>query len=65
MGFEFIGSCFIIFLKLLYNSMKRNKINSVMCIARQRTGKHLATEYTHATTELRTSFLVARQQSAR
>jgi hypothetical protein len=34
-----------------------------MCIARQRTGKHLATEYTHATIELRTLLLVARQQS--
>jgi hypothetical protein len=34
-----------------------------MCIARQRTGKHLVTEYTH-TTELQTLLLVARQQSA-
>jgi hypothetical protein len=36
----------------------------VTCIARQRTGKHLATEYTHATRELRMLLLVARQQSA-
>jgi hypothetical protein len=36
--------------------------NTVTCIARQRTVKHLATEYTHATTELRMLFLVARQQ---
>jgi hypothetical protein len=38
---------------------------SVTCIARQRTGKHLATEYTHATIELQMLLLVARQQSAR
>jgi hypothetical protein len=37
----------------------------VTCIARQRTGKHLATEYTHATIELRMLLLVARQQSER
>jgi hypothetical protein len=37
----------------------------VTCIARQRTGKHLATEYTHSTIELRMLLLVARQQSAR
>jgi hypothetical protein len=37
---------------------------TVTCIARQRTGKHLATEYTHATIELRMLLLVARQQSA-
>jgi hypothetical protein len=37
----------------------------VTCIARQRTDKHLATEYTHATIELRMLLLVARQQSAR
>jgi hypothetical protein len=36
---------------------------TVMCIARQRTGKHLATEYTHAAIELRMLLLVARQQS--
>jgi hypothetical protein len=35
-----------------------------MCISRQWTGKHLATEYTHATIELRILLLVARQQSA-
>jgi hypothetical protein len=34
-----------------------------MCIARQWTGKHLVTEYTHATTELRMLLFVARQQS--
>jgi hypothetical protein len=34
-----------------------------MCIAMQQTGKHLATEYTHATIELRMLLLVARQQS--
>jgi hypothetical protein len=34
----------------------------VTCIARQRTGKYLATEYTHATIELRMLLLVARQQ---
>jgi hypothetical protein len=38
--------------------------NIVMCIARQRTDKHLATEYTHAKIELRMLLLVARQQSA-
>jgi hypothetical protein len=32
-------------------------------IVRQRTGKHRATEYTHATIELRMLLLVARQQS--
>jgi hypothetical protein len=37
----------------------------VTCIARQRTDKHLATEYTQATIELRMLLLVARQQSAR
>jgi hypothetical protein len=31
----------------------------------QRTGKRLATEYTHTTIELRMLLLVARQQSAR
>jgi hypothetical protein len=36
--------------------------NTVICIARQRTSKHLATEYTHATTELRMLLLVARHQ---
>jgi hypothetical protein len=36
-----------------------------MCIARQRTGKYLSTEYTHGKIELRMSLLVARQQSAR
>jgi hypothetical protein len=39
--------------------------NIVTCIARQRTGKHLASEYTNATIELRMLLLVARQQSAR
>jgi hypothetical protein len=34
----------------------------VTCVARQRTGKHLATEYTHATIELRMLLLVAMQQ---
>jgi hypothetical protein len=38
---------------------------SVTCIARQRNGKHLATEYTDAKIELRMLLLVARQQSAR
>jgi hypothetical protein len=38
-----------------------NKHN-VTCIARQRTGKHLATEYTNAAIELRMLLLVARQQ---
>jgi hypothetical protein len=37
--------------------------NIVTCMARQRTGKHLATEYTHATIELRILLLVARQES--
>jgi hypothetical protein len=37
--------------------------NTVTCIARQRTGKHLATEYTHATIQLGMLLLVARQQS--
>jgi hypothetical protein len=32
----------------------------VTCIARQRTDKHLATEYMHATIELRMLLLVAR-----
>jgi hypothetical protein len=36
----------------------------VTCIARQQTDKHLETEYTHATIELRMLLLVARQQSA-
>jgi hypothetical protein len=35
----------------------------VTCIARQRTGKHLATEYTNATIELRMLLPVAKQQS--
>jgi hypothetical protein len=39
--------------------------NIVRCIAKQRTGKHLATEYTHATIELRMLLLVARQKSER
>jgi hypothetical protein len=39
-------------------------VHIVTCIVRQRTGKHLATEYTHATVELRMLLLVARQQSA-
>jgi hypothetical protein len=34
----------------------------VTCIARQQTDKHLATEYTHATIELRMLILVARQR---
>jgi hypothetical protein len=38
--------------------------HSVTCTARQRTGKHLATEYKHAAIELRILLLVARQQSA-
>jgi hypothetical protein len=37
----------------------------VTCISRQRTGKYLATEYTHATIELRMLLLVATHQSAR
>jgi peptidoglycan biosynthesis protein MviN/MurJ (putative lipid II flippase) len=36
--------------------------NNVTCIARQRTGKHLATEYTQATIEFWMLLLVARQQ---
>jgi hypothetical protein len=39
--------------------------DTVTCIARQQTDKHLATEYTDETIELRMLFLVARQQSAR
>jgi hypothetical protein len=39
--------------------------NIVTCFARQRTGKHLATEYTHATIEFRMLLLVPRQQPAR
>jgi hypothetical protein len=38
--------------------------NNVMCTARQRTGKHLATDYTHATIQLRMLLVVARPQSA-
>jgi hypothetical protein len=38
--------------------------NIVTCIARQRTGNHLATEYTHATIELTMLLVVAKQQSA-
>jgi hypothetical protein len=37
--------------------------HTVTCIARQRTGKHLTTEYTHATIELQMLLPVARQQS--
>jgi hypothetical protein len=37
--------------------------NIVTCIARQRTGKHLATEYTQTTIELQMLLIVARQQS--
>jgi hypothetical protein len=40
-------------------------VHIVTCIARQRTDKNLATEYMHATIELRMLLLVARQQSAR
>jgi hypothetical protein len=39
------------------------KLRIVTCIARQRSGKHLATEYTHTTIELRMLLLVASQQS--
>jgi hypothetical protein len=46
-------------------SKKLIKIHIVTCLARQQTDKHLATEYTHATIELRMLLLVARQQSAR
>jgi hypothetical protein len=38
---------------------------TVPCIARKQTGKHHATEYTHATIELRMLLLVARQQPER
>jgi hypothetical protein len=34
--------------------------SNVTCIARQRTGKHLTTEYKHTTIELRKILLVAR-----
>jgi hypothetical protein len=50
--------------RLIYYILK-NIMNILTCITRQRTGKHLATEYTHATIELRMLLLVARQQSAR
>jgi hypothetical protein len=40
-------------------------VNIVTCIARQRTGKHLATDYMHAKIELRMLLLVARHQSER
>jgi hypothetical protein len=49
----------------LLNGLRWPNINIVTCIARQRTGKHLAAKYTHATIELRMLLLVARQQSAR
>jgi hypothetical protein len=42
----------------------QGKVNIVTCIARQRAGKHLATEYAHATIKLRMLLLIARQQSA-
>jgi hypothetical protein len=44
-------------------SRGNNIFDIVTCIARQMTGKHLATEYAQATIELRKLLLVARQQS--
>jgi hypothetical protein len=46
----------------MYSNTEVDFLYIVKCIARQRTDKHLATEYTHATIELRMLFLVARQQ---
>jgi hypothetical protein len=53
---------------VFYNALKHESLKYieefyyiVMCIVRQRTDKHLATEYTHATIELRMLLLVVRQ----
>jgi hypothetical protein len=45
----------------IVNELSSHDQHIVTCIARQRTGKHLATEYTHATIELRMLLLVIRQ----
>jgi hypothetical protein len=47
---------------LLFNYLEEH--NTVTRIARQLTGKHLATEYTHATIQLRMLLRVVKQQSA-
>jgi hypothetical protein len=49
--------------KEYYNSY--SSVYIITCIARQRTDKYLATEYTQTTIEFRMLLLVAGQQSAR
>jgi uncharacterized membrane protein YozB (DUF420 family) len=59
--FRFLQTMEVIFIYLTHIFL----FSIVTCISKQRTDKHLATKYTHATIELRMLLLVARQQSAR